>query len=51
MIFIESPVFTRQIEELLGDESYAELQWFLATKPNAGDVVQPAPAILAQKPL
>jgi hypothetical protein len=24
----------------LSDESYAELQWFLATQPNAGDVVQ-----------
>jgi hypothetical protein len=40
MIFIESPVFTRQLRELLTDESYAELQWFLAVQPNAGDVIQ-----------
>lgn len=36
MIFIESPVFTRQLKELLSDENYAELQWFLAIQPNAG---------------
>jgi hypothetical protein len=40
MIFIESPVFTRQLKELLSDESYAELQWFLAIQPSAGVVVQ-----------
>jgi hypothetical protein len=40
MVFIESPVFTRQLKELLSDESYAELQWFLAALPNAGDVIQ-----------
>ena len=40
MIFIESPVFTRQLRELLTDESYAELQWYLAAQPNAGDVIQ-----------
>ena len=40
VIFVESPVFTRQVKELLSDESYAELQWFRATQPNAGDVIQ-----------
>jgi hypothetical protein len=40
VLFVESPVFTRQLKELLSDESYAELQWFLATQPNAGNVVQ-----------
>jgi hypothetical protein len=40
MIFIESPVFTRQLKELLSDESYAELHWFLVAQPNAGDVIQ-----------
>jgi hypothetical protein len=33
-------VFTRQLKALLRDESYAELQWFLAIQPNAGVVVQ-----------
>ena len=40
MIFIESPVFTRQVIALLSDDSYAELQRFLATQPDAGDVIQ-----------
>jgi hypothetical protein len=40
MIFIESPVFTRQLKELLSDESYSDLQWFLAAHLNAGDVIQ-----------
>jgi hypothetical protein len=40
VIFVESPVYTRQLKELLSDESYAEWQWFLATQPNAGVVVR-----------
>jgi hypothetical protein len=40
VIFVETPVFTRQVKELLSDESLAELQWFLATQPDAGDVIQ-----------
>jgi hypothetical protein len=40
VIFVETAVFTRQVKELLSDESYAGLQWFLATQPDAGDVIQ-----------
>ena len=40
MVFIESPVFTRQAAELLDDEDYSELQQFLVTQPNAGDLIQ-----------
>jgi hypothetical protein len=40
VIFVETAVFTRQVKELLSDESYAELQWSLATHPDAGDVIQ-----------
>jgi len=40
VIFIESPVFTRQVTELLSDDSYAEFQHFLALQPDAGDVIQ-----------
>jgi hypothetical protein len=40
MLFIESPVFTRQVAELLDDEDYAELQQFLVSQPDAGDVIQ-----------
>ena len=40
MVFIESAVFTRQVQELLTDDEYAELQWYLALNPKAGDVIQ-----------
>jgi hypothetical protein len=40
MIFIESAVFTRQVRELLTDEEYAGLQWYLALYPKGGEVIQ-----------
>jgi hypothetical protein len=40
MVFIESAVFTRQVQELLTDEAYAQLQEHLAVHPRAGSVIQ-----------
>jgi hypothetical protein len=40
MVFIETPVFTRQVRELLIDEAYAAFQWHLAVNPRAGEVIQ-----------
>jgi mRNA-degrading endonuclease RelE of RelBE toxin-antitoxin system len=40
MLFIETPVFTRQVLELLSDEEYAEFQQFLMENPDAGDVIE-----------
>ena len=40
MVFIETPVFTRQVKELLSDEAYAAFQWHLALNPQAGEVIQ-----------
>jgi len=40
MIFIESSVFTIQIERLLADEEYAALQDYLARRPEAGDLIR-----------
>lgn len=40
MVFIESAVFTRQVRELLTDDEYADLQWYLALYPKAGEVIQ-----------
>ena len=40
MAFIESPIFTRLMQELLTDDSYARLQQFLEANPDAGDVIQ-----------
>lgn len=40
MVFIESAVFTKQVQELLTDESYGQFQAFLAENPEAGAVIQ-----------
>ncbi len=40
MVFIESPVFTRLVQELLADDEYAALQAYLTEHPDAGDVMQ-----------
>lgn len=40
MIFIETPVFTSALLDLLSDEEYAVFQEFLAANPTAGDVIQ-----------
>jgi hypothetical protein len=40
MIFVESPVFTADVRELLDDVSYGKLQQHLADYPDAGDVIQ-----------
>ena len=40
MVFIASPIFTRLMQELLTDDSYARLQQFLEANPDAGDVIQ-----------
>ncbi len=39
MIFRETPVFTRRIQQLLSDDQYCELQACLAETPDAGAVV------------
>ncbi len=40
MIFVESPVFTADVAELLSDDDYAELQAHLVSQPDAGDLIQ-----------
>jgi hypothetical protein len=40
VIFIESPIFTADVRQLLSDEEYAALQFHLASQPDAGDVIQ-----------
>ena len=39
MIFIETPVFTRQILALVDDETYRKLQEDLTLHPDAGAVI------------
>ncbi|MEJ0039923.1 MAG: type II toxin-antitoxin system RelE/ParE family toxin [Gammaproteobacteria bacterium] len=40
MIFIETPVFTRQVKESLSDDDYRLLQLLLAVRPDAGDLIK-----------
>jgi mRNA-degrading endonuclease RelE of RelBE toxin-antitoxin system len=39
MVIIETSVFTRQIQTLLTDEEYAELQADLVRRPDAGVII------------
>ena len=40
MVFIETSVFTRQVQELLTDEEYRQLQIVLLVHPDVGDLIQ-----------
>jgi hypothetical protein len=39
MIFVETPIFTADVQVLLADDDYAALQQHLVTQPKAGDVI------------
>ncbi len=40
MVFIESILFTKYLQDYLNDEEYNKLQIFLEEKPEAGDLIQ-----------
>jgi hypothetical protein len=39
MVIIETPIFTRRIQELISEEEYRLLQHHLVNKPDAGKVI------------
>jgi hypothetical protein len=39
VVFLETPVFTRQIRELVDDDHYRQLQANLVVRPDAGDLI------------
>jgi len=39
MIFVETSIFTKEIERLLPDESYRKLQAVLMLRPEAGNII------------
>lgn len=39
MVFVESPIFTVDVKELLSDEEYTALQEYLAKRPDAGALI------------
>jgi hypothetical protein len=40
MIFIETSVFSRLIQELMSDDEYRSLQEALITRPESGDLIK-----------
>jgi hypothetical protein len=40
MIIIETPIFTRLIQELMSDDEYTQLQQALVNRPDLGDLIQ-----------
>lgn len=40
MTFIETPIFTRLVRKLLGEESYRQLQIHLTYQPDTGKVIK-----------
>ena len=40
MVFIETPIFTRQVLEVLTDEQYALMQGSLVARPDSGDLIR-----------
>ena len=40
MVIVETPIFTRLIQELMSDDEYKELQEALVSRPNMGDLIK-----------
>ena len=40
MVIIETPIFTRRIQELISEEEYRLLQLHLVNKPDVGKIIQ-----------
>lgn len=39
MVFIETPIFTREVQVLLPNDSYRQLQQALLVRPEAGNLI------------
>jgi mRNA-degrading endonuclease RelE of RelBE toxin-antitoxin system len=40
VVFVETPVFYRRVQQYMDDDEYAELQMFLASRPEAGSIIK-----------
>jgi mRNA-degrading endonuclease RelE of RelBE toxin-antitoxin system len=40
VVFVETPVFYRRVQQFLSDDEYAEMQSFLAVRPEAGSIIK-----------
>lgn len=39
MVFVETSIFTRQVQEFLSDDAYKDLQQELAKRPEIGSII------------
>lgn len=40
VVFVETPAFFRRIQQHMDDDEYADLQTFLAARPDAGAIIK-----------
>lgn len=40
MVFVETPVFAKRIQQCMDDDEYVELQKHLAERPDAGNIIK-----------
>lgn len=40
VVFVETPIFTKRIQQYMDDDEYIELQKYLAATPDAGDIIR-----------
>jgi hypothetical protein len=40
MVIVETPIFTRLIQELMSDDDYKDLQEALVNRPDIGDLIK-----------
>jgi len=40
VVFVETSIFTRRVQQYMDDEEYGEMQAFLTLRPDAGNVIK-----------
>ncbi len=45
MLFVETPIFTREIHDLIPDDDYRNLQFALLLRPEAGAIIPRSAAL------
>ena len=40
VIFVETPIFTKRVQQYMDEEEYGEMQAFLTLRPDAGNVIK-----------
>jgi mRNA-degrading endonuclease RelE of RelBE toxin-antitoxin system len=40
VVFVETPIFYKRVQQYMDDEDYAEMQAFLVGRPDAGKIIK-----------